>query len=374
MSPQTQFTQCLTLSTVTFENFCNAELDSLYWYDSLPGDGIRVCEMPHGLSIEQLRDKLLSAEVMQANDIDLLAAHLLGLSSRLCSPEIWKTLAQRLSRTMAEQLTGCGNRALRMRAQRLNYYIEALIAPPPSRQDQELVAVEQTLQGLKPWDYLEHMGSTWWISSGSPNIYRRNESTQQQWTLGLPTQLDPLSIDRLSAGSIYSKGAYIYCDGNWSHLAHYAPIPLVFEYDSELFFLDHFGHIWHAQPRRPIGRVTCKQAHFARYFNGMVYCLDNSDYGHISTFDMTSGHVERQSVQPVQVCNDLVVTDEYCYLIDKQQGSVFKFDRHFRFLERRLQFGRHDTQLLDPVSIRMTGKHLQVVSWLSQKLTRLRVF
>lgn len=371
---QTQLTQCSTQLTVTFERFSNAEQDSLHWYDLLPGDGITICEMPHAPSIDQLRDELLSAEVMQANNIDLLAAQLLGLPSPLCSPARWKALAQRISRTMAEQLTSCGNRALRMRAQRLNYYIEALIAAPPSKQDRQSVAVEQMLQGIKPWDYVEHMGSTWWVSSGSPNIYRKDQSTQQQWTLGLPTQLDPLSIDRLAAGSIYSNGAYIYCDGHWSNLAHDAPIPLVFEHNSELFFLDHYGQVWRDQPRQRIGHVAREQVHFARHFNGLIYCLDNSDYGHITTFDIASRHAERHSVQPVQVCNDLFVTEGHCYLIDKQQGSVFKFDRNFRFLERRLQFGRQDTQLLDPVSIRITGKHLQVVSWLSQKLTQLHVF
>lgn len=371
---RTRHIPCSTQLTVTFERFSNAEQDSLHWYDLLPGDGITVCKMPDTPSVDQLRNELLAAEVMQANDIDLLAAHLLGHPHPLGSPARWKALAQRLSQTMAEQLTVRGNRALRMKAQRLNYYIEALIADPPSQQDRQLVAVERTLPGIKPWDHVEHLGATWWLSSGSPNIYRKDDSTQQQWTLGLPTQLDPLSTDRLAAGSIYSNGAHIYCAGDWGNLAHDAPVPLVFEHDSELFFLDHFGHVWRDQPRQRIGRVACEQVHFARYFNGLVYCLDNSDYGHITTFDMSDGHAVRHSVQPVQVCNDLVVTEEYCYLIDKQQGSVFKFDRHFRFLERRLQFGRQDTQLLDPVSIRMTGKHLQVVSWLSQKLTRLRVF
>lgn len=368
---QAQSNQLLE-SIITFEVFSNAALDSLYWYDRLPGDGVSVCEIPDSRSVDQLRDELLSAKELNLAEIDLLAARLLGRSVPLANHLRWKELAQRLSRAMSEQLTASGNRALRMRVQRLNYYIEALIID--SLSDQRLVTSECTLQAEKPWDYVEHLSAKWWVSSGSPNIYRDDGALLEQWTLGLPTQLDPLPDRRIAAGSIYSNGAYIHDGYKWQVLAHDAPVPLVFEYDSELFFLDHLGQLWRNNPRQPIGSVPCRQVHFARHFNDVVYCLDNSDYGHITTFNMAHKSCKRYSVQPVQVCNDLVVSAQYCYLIDKQQGSVFKFDLNFQFLERRLQFGRKETQLLDPVSIRMAENHLQVVSWLSQKLTQLRIF
>ena len=359
---------------MSFEAFTNAAPDSLYWYDRLPGDGFSVCAIPQSPSIEHLRDALLATSEPSTADIDLLAAFLLGHEHIPAQHERWKALTQHLSRCMAAQLTSDGNRPLRMRTQRLHYYIEALIADAPSVQDHQCFVGERNLEAMKPWDYVEHRGCEWWISSGSPNIYCDNGRQLLHWNLGLPTQLDPLPDGRLCAGSIYSNGASIHERGQWVTLNHDQPVPLVFWHNARLYFIDHLGNLWCDEPRQFIARVPCKQVHFARYFEGTIYCLDNSDYGHITSFNVDRMVSVRHAVLPVQVCNDLAIVGQHCYLIDKQQGSVFKFDRTFRFLEQRLHFGRGQARLLDPVSIRLNGDQLDVVSWLSQKLTRLRVF
>lgn len=371
MQVQTGATRKRVLS---FDNFAHADQDSLLWYDLLPGDGASVSGIPDTRSPDQLRDELLSAGEAKAEDIDLLAACLLGRDTPLEPRTSWQVLARHLSRIMAGQLTASGNRSLRMRAQRLNYYIEALTACRTSEADKRLVIAERTLMGMKPWDFLEYQGARWWVSSGAPNIYRDDGTRLEHWTAGLPTQIDPLPDGSLSAGSIYSKGAFLYGANGWSTLPHRQPVPLVFEYGGTRYFLDHYGEVWRDIPRHPVGRVPCRQVHFARHFNGILYCLDNSEYGKISLFDMASGSSRQRSVLPVQVCNDIAITGEWCYLIDKQQGSVFKFDPDFTYVSRALAFGRGEACLLDPVGLRIDHGRLLVTSWLANKVTVLHCF
>lgn len=367
-------TDSATNRVLTFEAFTNAEQDSLFWYDVLPGDGASVSGIPDTRTIGRLLNDLLTAREPKPGDIDILAGRLLGYDEPLKPLNAWQSLARRMSHTMAEQLTADGNRSLRMRAQRLNYYIETLIADSPSESDRQLLIAERTLVGMKPWDFLEHQGATWWISSGAPNVYRDNGARLEHWTAGLPTQIDPLPDGRLSVGSIYSNGALLYGENGWSELTHQHPVPLVFEYDGTRCFLDHSGQVWRDTPRQPIGRVSCRQVHFARHFDGILYCLDNSDYGHITMFDMASHLSRRQTVLPVQVCNDIVVDDECCYLIDKQQGSIFRFDPDFSYVSRALSFGRGENRLLDPVGLRICNGRLLVTSWLANKVTVTRRF
>ncbi len=362
------------MRALCFEDFVNTGLDSLSWYDLLPGDGASINDIPEAVSIDQLRERLLSTDRLKPLDIDLLAAHLLGITKPIKPLNSWKVLAQHISRFMSEQLKANGNRSLRMRAQRLNYYIEALIAERPSESDKQLLIAEKNLKGMKPWDFVKHHGATWWISSGAPNIYRDNDNHLEQWTLDLPTQLDPLPNGDLSVGSLYSNGALLHGVNGWSRLSHPHPVPLIFIRNGTRFFVDRHGRVWRDLPRQQVGQASCKQVHFARYFNGIVYCMDNSDYGNITLFDMEASISRGYSVLPVQVCNDIAVTDEYCYLIDKQQGSVFKFDRCFNFVSRALSFGREEACLLDPVSLRRYRDKLLVTSWLANKVTILRCF
>jgi hypothetical protein len=114
--------------------------------------------------------------------------------------------------------------------------------------------------------------------------------------------------------------------------------------------------------------------HFARLFGDALYCMDNADFGHVTRLDLGSGEAMRLSTAPVQVCNDLVEIGDVLYLIDKQQGSVFKFSKDFDYIGRRLTFGRGASQLVDPVSLRAMDGKLRVVSWLTGRLTCLVAF
>lgn len=361
-------------SIISFESFINQERDSLSWYDRLPLDGVSVAPLPGLYSIVQLRERLLASYQPDCCDLELLAAHLLGANELPLPHDPWRKLTAKLSYWMAQELTYNGNRLLRMQLQRLVYYIETLIADAPHLRDLDLIVEEHTHLSAKPWDWLHLKDSTWWIASGSPSIFRTIGDTRQCWNLPLPTQLDVLSDTCLSVGSIYSAGAYLFESGQFKKLVHPKPVLVVFEHKQMRFFLDHDGSLWRDQPREWIMRLPCRQIHFARYWEGRLYCMDNSAYGSITVLDLGMLSASRRATLPVRVCNDIGFGSDGYFLIDKQQGSIYKFDLDFVFQDQALSFGRGYGRLLDPVSIHVDIDSIAVTSWLDDKVTILRYF
>ncbi|MBP6096252.1 MAG: hypothetical protein KBF58_05745 [Methyloversatilis sp.] len=358
-----------------YSDFVGSQTDPLTWYDLLPGDPVRISGMPDNRPGGELADALLAAD--SPDDpalLDLLTARLLNDTDDLSRYPHWRELATRLSRLMCSQLAAGGSRPLRMRAQRLNYCIQSLLDRGRPADFTVSDLCEVTLPGSKPWDCVAHQGARWWLTSDELNVHREDASGAVSWRRGLPTQLDPLPDGRLSVGSIYTPGAHLVDGLKWTEIAHDQPVPLVFEHDGGLYFLDHSGVIWRDRPRAVLWRTPCSQVHFARLIDGVIHCLDNADFGHITCCDIASGAIARHATDPVQVCNDVTLAGGHIYMIDKQQGSVFKFDRDFRFIGRALRFGRGPGELLDPVGLRFQGERLRVVSWLSGRLTELRPF
>ncbi|PZU52870.1 MAG: hypothetical protein DI561_11170 [Thauera sp.] len=360
---------------IDFTQIAGAETDPLTWYDRLPGDDVRVSGIPDGEDCAQLLDALLARP--QPDDvrrIDLLTARLLDSPPSVSDERPWRELAARLSALMCRQLAAGGDRALRMRAQRLNYCIQACVDRSHGDDAASVALDELTLSGSKPWDCIERDGERWWLTSDRENVHRDGRRGRASFTRGLPTQLDMLPDGRLSIGSIYTDGAWLTDGDDWLHIDHARPVVMAFEHSGELHILDNGGTVWRWPSRSPVLQAPCRQLHFARLFGTTLYCLDNCDFGHVTRLDLASGQAARVATAPVQVCNDIVEADDVVYLIDKQQGSVFKFTRDFEYIERRLAFGRAPRHLLDPVSLRLSDGKLRVVSWLTGRLTSLSTF
>ncbi len=360
---------------IPYAQFVDASLDSLTWYDLLPGDGVLVSGLEDSPSAAEIADQLLTTAIDDIDQIDLLAARLLNGCASIDAYPAWPELSLRLSKTMSRNLTATGSRSLRMRTQRLIYYLQTIIDSDRNDGFAHLLVSEKKLGGNKPWDYLQQADAEWWLTSDKNNIHQRcADGTSRHWSLGLPTQIDPLTDGRIAIGSLYTREALLTDGEDWEVIKHEAPVVLVFEHGGKRLFLDHFGVLWQDQPRRQIMSTERPQVHFARHFDAVVYLLDNGDFGHISTVDLITGSVNRIPVLPVQVCNDLVSANGAFYLIDKQQGSVFKFNQNWEYQSRALLFGRGKGCLQDPVAIRAHRDRLQVVSWLSGQLTELKCF
>lgn len=361
---------------IRFEDFSGGHLNSLTWYDLLPGDPVEVTGVQDPRSSSDLAEALLAKTYPDdIHIVDALAAKLLNGCPAADTYGRWHELAFRLSQAMSSNLSATGSRPLRMRAQRLNYYLQAVMARALEDKDGDIVLADSLLTGSKPWDYFRDGEEAWWLTSDQYNIHRLRPGLEQQnWRLGLPTQIDALPDGTLAFGSLYTLGAMLHKGGGWEPIGHDMPVVLVFLHEGKRILLDHAGQVWADSPRRLLTQIPRPQVHFARFFDGVVYCLDNMDFGHVTVYDMSSGKTARHNIFPVQVCNDIAVVGDVRYLIDKQQGSVFKFDLDWHFQRRVLRFGRGPGCLLDPVSLRHHAGRLLVVSWLSGRLIELKTF
>lgn len=366
----------LSFRRIPITEFTAGHLDSLTWYDLLPGDPVSVDGDDDPRSAAMCAAEILDrASLEDESLVDLVALKLLNGCSSTSSFRRWPELANRLSQVLARNLTMTGSRRLRMRAQRLNFYLHAVIDAGRPIEGEELVLSERLLPATKPWDYLRRDGQEWWISSDKLNIHSSaGGGGESHWHVGLPTQIDLQPDGLLAFGSLYTPGAAVTDGRIWETIEHDTPVVLVFVHEGRRFILDHTCRLFIDSPRQLVAQLPRPQTHFARYADGCVHLLDNSDFGHLTVYDMASGHSERISILPVQVANDIAVSPDARYLIDKQQGGVFKFSRKWRFEHRVLRFGRGPARLQDPVSIRLDGDRLLIVSWLTAKLTELKVF
>ncbi|MFN8995794.1 MAG: hypothetical protein ACK5X3_19315, partial [Pseudomonadota bacterium] len=360
----------------TFQDFSHGTEDSRLWYDHMPGD-IRIRDIPDSPSLSACISSLTTnPSSITPTELDVLAAHLANGHTDAVQKEIWLRCSEQASRLFSQHLTANGSRTIRMRAQRLHYYILTLMAEKtPIRGD--LVESETLLDVTKPWDYMPHPTGVWWLSCDKENVHWRGpDGADRHDTLGLPTQLDPLDDAWICIGSIYSQGCTISNGITHQHIPHDAPLVLVWrDASGALYGIDHCAAIWRLDPREQIARLPCTQVHFARINGGKLYALDNGQFGAICIYDIATHNVKIQSTLPVWVANDIAFTPSHFYLIDKQQGYIFKFNRQWEFEEKILAFGRGYGRLLDPVSIRfIDGNRLQVISWLNGKLTILSVF
>lgn len=362
-----------TVTVLSFPEFTSGKLDSLSWYDLGADSRLQITDCP-GLPAPMERDLSTLSDQDFLSQVQVLSALFLN-GSLTPDHSTLRTLAFQTSQVMSRELTGTGNRALRMWAQRLNYALQPLIcaAEPPA--DLAALVSETVLPGTKPWDALQRDNELIWISSDPTNLHIQNADARTSLTLDLPTQIDVLSDGSLSIGSLYAPGCTIlHPDGRSERVRHDAPVLLVFDWAGGRFMLDKNACVTELASRRIVSRAPCRQVHFARFFDGVLYLLNNGDFGHVTLLHMADGQSVRQPTLPVQVCNDILVTDASIYMIDKQQGHVFAFDRDWRFRARELSFGNGRGQLSDPVSLRRSSSGMSCVSWLSGKYTELTLF
>ncbi len=361
---------------ISLAAYAEGKRNALTWYDLLPGDGVAITSIGDERTAEEIAARMLDGESFaDSRALDVLTAKLIN-DNQLSGPlETWISLTSEISRRMAANLNPGGDRALRMRYQRLVYCLRTIIERSIEIDPESHGLTEWILPGTKPWDQLRCARGQWWITSDEQNIhFMDDQGGERHWSIGLPTQLDALGTEAVAVGSLYSNGATIFENGDWSYLAHDAPVVLVFELDRRRLFLDFHGKIWFDRPRSLFLDCNVRQVHFARRFDASVYLLNNGDFGQITIADLGQRTTRRVAVAPLEVCNDLVKLEQTHFLIDKQQGGIFKYDLDWNFEERILRFGRQFGEIMDPVSIRYHKGRLQVVSWLNGKVTEVDAF
>ena len=362
--------------SLSVKEFIDSHQNSLTWYDMLPGQGFEITGDIDERTAAAVADVMLSLPSIDSVEvIDLLAIKILNSCPSIEYYSNWFELSVKLSELMANNLNASGDRSTRMKAQRLNYYLQMVLDRDKNIDWFNGHYTEKTLWGSKPWDYYRSSEGEWWITSDDKNIhYLGPDGTKKSWSIGLPTQIDPQPDGKIAIGSLYTNGAIIGDRDHWEVINHESPVILVFEYQGRRLFLDVRAQIWEDSPRTIVEHPICEQVHFARYFDGVVYILNNGNFGYITSFDLRTGKIELHSTFPVLVCNDIVATKNGFYLIDKQQGSVFKFDENWQFKDKVFKFGEGSGCLMDPVALRLDNNNFYAISWISARLTTFSMF
>lgn len=348
------------------------------FYNLLPGDADSPRKaLPPQRTWDECFEHLRSAEFDEVEQDTLDALTLLLLAPDFSPPPVrdLRTLANHCTRLYIQAFRERSPRTLaKMSLQRLNFFLRSILdrdAPPPAG------AYETPLDGLCPWDWIELPGGTLRVVSGAPNvILERSAGGRRTWHQGLPTQADVLAPGEVGIGSFYSNGASLLRGETLEHIEHDEPVVLLFDRGGRRLMLDARGRMLDCRGGEPLLRVPVGVVARARRSASRLYVIDWTTIGRLQVVDLDRGTIEPVDVSPVLIPNDIVEIGRFRYLLDKQQGQVFKFDGDWRLVDRRGAFGRGAGRLFDPLTIRPSAdcRWLRVLNWVPATMTWMPMF
>ena len=345
---------------------------SFDYYDLLPTDNLSLVGTWSQYDLIDSAQKILS--VASPNDIDLdhinsITLALINNGSTPLSADIdWDSLADIFVRLYAQHLIPNGQRSVRMRAARVNYFLRALTAPlspdlPPNIQC-------LTLPSRYIWDFIYFKDNFVYVDSQSLNFHPGILFSDQSLNAGLPTQIDLLNPSELSITSCYSNGSYQYSFDSLllAHIPSNLPIVLQFFFCNNKYYLDRSGNLYSDSSSIPLFAFPVNSVWRARFVDNIIFVSDWSIVGTLFSFSLNTLSYSPIDILPVLLLNDICLCDSTYYLVDKMKGSVFAFDKSFNFVTSRLSFGKGQFNLFDPISIRYHDKLLHVSNWLTTSL------
>lgn len=350
---------------------------SFGYYQLLPGEGPLLCADWPRIDLPALGARL-SREAFDAiaeKDIDALSLALLALDGESLPGDIdWHGVARRLSLLYSHELKPGGERRLRMKAARANYYIlDRLDAAAPDCPD---LIDERRLERPFVWDWMPLPEGELVADSSELNVsYRGRDGAAASARMGLPTQIDPIGGGRYALSSCYSDGWYEWGppDRHTLH-SHPRPVVLVFVAKDELHFLDRAGFIYQAKCGREVAHIPVEAVWRARLIDTSIYVSDWGEAEILTVVDTRDWRYERIDIKPVLVTNDICKAGDRFYVLDKMQGHVFSFDAQFKPVASRMSFGKGRGKLFDPITLRVHQGNLHALSWLTGALATIRPF
>lgn len=358
--------------------FLNLDESSFSFYTYLPRD--RVCLAPEWPSVDliQLARQMQASESGTGSEaeIDLLSCALLAHGASPLPPGLdWPLLADQLSILYMQQFKRNGNRRLKMKAARANFFLRDLI--DLERDESAQVLARRSFGEFYPWDWLPFAdGEVMVDSSPALNVqYRKTCGDITGFRLGLPTQVDILAERRLAISSCYSDGWYQWgMEGKPVWQMHSRPVTLAFSHEGRTYYLDNSGSLFLLGTELPLLRLPVTSAWRARYVDGKVFVSDWSEPRRLTVLDPDGWQISIVNSGPVLLTNDLCKVDETFYVIDKMQGRVFSYDANFAPKGERMSFGKGAGCLYDPIALRFHQGNLCVLSWLTGALTEIGLF
>jgi hypothetical protein len=340
--------------------------DPTEFYDLLPTDG-RQIDLPHlaGNSWGTLFNALFDTtfDTIAQSQLDELAVFLLQTIDPDIPRRQLRALADHFSMLYVQALhERTENVRKKMSVQRLNFFLRSILdarVPPVPR------AREAKLFRRCPWDWAIQEKTTIYVVSRRPNLVVQQDGEERHLQLGLPTQVDVIDEGQFSIGSFYSNGGYRFSNGGVEFVPHNAPIVLQFRFDGRQWFLDSQGRLFDGSTGTILSAAPTSHVTRARRFGRLLYVMDWTVASVIHTFDLVQQSWRTRTIPGVFLPNDLLRLDDDLYVVDKQQGHIFKFDPEFRPVSRQCGFGRGPGRLFDPIAIHAApdGTRLQVMNW-----------
>ena len=365
-------------SPLSVNCFINLEESSFSFYEYLPSDNLSLGSDWPSLDLIQVARAIciLDSHSVVESNIDLLSCGLLGHGSNLLPAGFdWPFLADQLSILYMRQFGGGGSRRLKMKAARANFLLRDLIDLDANWSQQ--VVGYRSFGRSYPWDWLP-LDSGEVLVNSAPEFNVRFQTTrgkQAGFRLGLPTQIDMLTTERLSVTSCYSNGWYQWClGGTPSWCPHLRPVVLVFCFQGETYYLDNAGYVFLLGDQLPHFRLPVASAWRARFVDGKVFVSDWSAPRRLTVLDTDGWQISVIDTGPVLLTNDLCKVGDTYYVIDKMQGRVFSYDRNFSPKDSRMSFGKGAGRLYDPIALRFHRGNLNVLCWLTGSLTEINLF
>ncbi len=354
-------------------------LDSLEYYSRFPGGEFVLSSDWPSLCLIDISNKIFdlwSVEVWSEDILDTLTLALYKNGTHGLPLGVdWSAIADKLSLFYITSFKDYENRKLRMKAQRANYYIRAMLSlgVVPSAN----IVEERKIEVGHPWDFCYDNGNSLFLGSGTAeNVFiNPGQKNGASFRLDKPTQISKLDDGIFSIGSLYSNG---WCEFAFGKLpvrySHNRPVILVFEKNSEQFCVDIDGAIFSKTSRNIVSRIPVNIAWRARCINKCIFVSDLSTPQTLIKVDIENWSCSVINSGPVLLTNDLCKTEGGFFVIDKMQGHVFFFDEEFKYISKDLSFGLGYGFISDPISICTVDSYIHILSWLGDRITILKKF
>lgn len=270
------------------------------------------------------------------------------------------------------------SKSIRKSAQRLNFFIQYGLYQNKSNHND--IVNHKKLKQQFCWDYvkLENLnglkGECYISSEKEKNFHFLNSNKEiSSFKVGLPTQLDISLNNVLYIGSCYSQGFWSWDGNSLKYNNHEFPVLLFCQNkDQDFYFFNAKGELF--KNNHKVFKSPIKYPGKARYFKNKIYITDWLRSGFIYCLNLETIKGNWIPLSGVYLVNDICLANNFFYIVDKQQGFVFKYDKNFKFISKSLHFGVGKGCLYDPISIRLYNETLIITSWITGEYNQINVF
>ena len=323
--------------------------------------------------IKKIFELKLNESELETN-LEYLFIELIRSKSDTLSKEInWELVCRRFTLIYSKSLNCKKARAIRMKVIRNIFLIREVL----DKNKRDVCNTNKfTKIGLFIWDLRKIMKEKVLATSEKKTLKIINlDKKEKKVNAGLPTQIDILPDGDLAIGSTYSNGMFFYKkNGSLVFFESSFPVVTCFKLDNDCFSLRRNGELFRNETLFFNFSQFTNSIWKARFIWPFLMIIDWSFPEGLFRFNIENFKIDIIKIPKILIVNDICKFNKTYYIIDKMQGSVFSFDESFKFLKRKLNFGKEPERLYDPISIFIENEELCIISWLNKYMNKILPF